>query len=192
MPGIPDDPRRFSLASRASTRRCNWAMTTCCSAFTARCLARSASRVSRLARFSSSSVFTSLVCHNSTQPCQRFCDGFEPIHLIKSEQLPGDPCPCGCGNFRGEDGRVIVVCQFCGKSRTDEHLKNHSNYCRSCARAIKNPMYPKALKIVRMALVRLGITLKEACTKAGISAQSPSIWIRGVHTPRREFLFGAL
>ena len=110
------------------------------------------------------------------------------IREFQGVPLPGDPCPCGCGNFRGPDLRVIVVCQFCGKSRPDEHCTNHPRHCRRCSQEIRNPKYPEALEIIRMALARLGITLKDCCAKARINANIPSQWVRGTLKPRRQSL----
>jgi len=95
---------------------------------------------------------------------------------------PGDLCRCGCGNRRGQDGRIEVVCRGCGK----KHLSNgysHAPLCVLCANEPSNPDYPEAVRIIREGCAALGITEKEACLKAGIDHTMPSLWIRGVYTP---------
>ena len=45
----------------------------------------------RIQVFGSSSMSTSLVCHNYSLRCPRFSGGFGPIHPFKSEQLQAEP-----------------------------------------------------------------------------------------------------
>jgi len=98
---------------------------------------------------------------------------------------PGDLCPCGCGNRRGQDGRIEVVCRSCGRKHFSDQLsrQRHSPLCVACGNTPSNPKYPEAIRIIRAGCAALGVTEKGACLKAGIDHTMPSLWIRGVYTP---------